>query len=100
NGGGLTVVTTAAAMAADADVDRIAGLRGRFASPTIVAVEEATRGPAAGRQPAGVSLVRVRVGTPLATNWNRALAVNSVRPTARSTPPPPNEWAPPAPSDR
>ncbi|HEX3393486.1 MAG TPA: DUF58 domain-containing protein [Acidimicrobiales bacterium] len=99
NGGGLTAVTTAAALTADADVDRIAGLRGRFASPTIVAVEGAG-GRAAGRQPAGVSLVRVRVGTPLATSWNRALAVNWVRPTAPPTSPPPGKWAPSAPSDR
>jgi len=82
NGGGLTIVTTSTALLADSD--RMAGLHGRFATPTIVAVEEASAPSTAGHHPAGVTLLRQKVGAPLAPTWNRAFATTFPGAAARS----------------
>jgi len=82
NGGGLTIVTTSTALLSDSD--GMAGLHGRFATPTIVAVEDATDPSAAGHQPPGVTLLRLRTGTPLAPSWNRAFA--TTRPATAAVP--------------
>ncbi len=72
NGGSLTVITTAAAH--DSDLDLMAGLHGRFATPTIVVVDGAAGPAAPARQPMGTTIVRVRAGTTLAPAWNRIFA--------------------------
>jgi len=72
NGGSLTVVTTAAA--AGSDLGLMAGLHGRFATPTIVVVDDEADPAAPPPQPLGTTILRVRAGTTLAPAWNRAFA--------------------------
>jgi len=69
NGGGLTVITTASA--SSADLDRMAGLHGRFATPTIVMIDGAPAPTAPAGHPTGSTLLRVRAGAALAPIWNR-----------------------------
>jgi len=85
NGGGLTVITTAEALGAD--LERLAGLHGRFATPTVVVVD-ATPGPGApARPPLGITLLRLRAGEALAPAWN--LAMRGSYPAAAGSPSPP-----------
>ncbi len=77
NGGGLTVVTTADARGAD--LDRMAGLHGRFATPTIVVIHDPIASAMSTSQPSEAAVVGVRAGAALAPAWNRAVATASVR---------------------
>jgi len=77
NGGALAVVTTAAAPTAD--VDRVARLRSRFGSLTLVLLEQSVLGPAApGRRsvaravPGIRTVVRVGADRPFAAAWSAA----------------------------
>ena len=79
NGGALAVVTTAAAPTAD--LDRVARLRGRFGSVTLVLLDHSVLGPSVPGRPSprvvvpGIRTV-VRVGTdhPFAAAWTGAFA--------------------------
>jgi len=81
HGGGLTVITTAAAVAVD--FNRLAGLGDRFADPAIVVIDGSTgrhRLPDTSGGPAiGVHLLRVPAGGTLAPAWNRAFGPGLVR---------------------
>lgn len=79
NGGALAVVTTAAAPTAD--LDRVARLRSRFGSLTLVLLEHSVIDPSVpGRPPAtravpGIrTVVRVAADQPFATAWSGAFA--------------------------
>ncbi|MDQ6798315.1 MAG: DUF58 domain-containing protein, partial [Actinomycetota bacterium] len=85
NGGGLTVVTTA--QAPGADLDRMAGLHGRFATPTIVVVDGASGPGTPVRRPVGVTLLRLGAGKALAPTWDAA--VRGSYPAAARSPSPP-----------
>jgi len=71
NGGGLTVITTADAPGPD--LDRMAGLHGRFATPTIVIVEGPSAATASVHHPVGATLVRLKAGDALAPAWNKTV---------------------------
>ncbi|MGI8685642.1 MAG: DUF58 domain-containing protein [Acidimicrobiales bacterium] len=77
NGGALAVVTTAAAPSAD--LDRVARLRGRFGSLTLVLLEHSVLDPSVPGRPAvprpvpGVrTVVRVGADQPFAAAWSAA----------------------------
>ena len=74
NGGALAVVTTARAPAAD--LERVAGLQGRFDNLTVVLLEH-PRAEVGGRSAvtshAGATLVRVPAGRSLGPAWNHAV---------------------------
>jgi len=74
NGGGLTVITTSDAPGTD--LDRMAGLHGRFATPTIVVVHGRSA-PAPAPRPAGATLLRLKAGEALAPVWNQAVRGSS-----------------------
>ncbi len=77
NGGSLTVVTTAAAPGGD--LDGMAGLHGRFATPTIVVVDTPAAPMAPAPPPMGATLLRVTAGSALAPIWNRVFAGTFLR---------------------
>ena len=80
NGGALAVITTA--VAPSGDLDRVARLRGRFGSVTLVLLEHSVLDRLAPGQPPppplavrGVrTLIRVGAGRPFATSWTEAFA--------------------------
>ena len=79
NGGALTVITTAAVP--DADLDRMARLRSRFGTITVVLLERSLLDPSAAvratppRPVPGIrSVVRVDADRPFAAAWSSAMA--------------------------
>lgn len=85
NGGALAVVTTAAAPSAD--LDRVARLRNRYGSVTLVVLDHSVLGqtppggvPAPRPVPGIRTVVRVGAGWPFAAAWTEAFAAGTRRP--------------------